>query len=32
MTYMYDGFRLIANGLRGLNHHVAVMGARLAVS
>ena len=27
MTYMYDGFRLIANGLRGLNHHVAVMGA-----
>ena len=24
MTYMYDGFRLIANGLRGLNHHVAV--------
>jgi dihydrodipicolinate synthase/N-acetylneuraminate lyase len=27
MTYMYDGFRLIANGLRGLNHHVAIMGA-----
>jgi 4-hydroxy-tetrahydrodipicolinate synthase len=27
MTYMYDGFRLIANGLRGLNRHVAVMGA-----
>jgi 4-hydroxy-tetrahydrodipicolinate synthase len=27
MTYMYDGFRLIANGLRGLDRHVAVMGA-----
>ena len=27
MTYMYDGFRMIANGLRGLDHHVAVMGA-----
>jgi 4-hydroxy-tetrahydrodipicolinate synthase len=26
MTYMYDGFRLIANGLRGLDRHVAVMG------
>src|SRR5262249_5775399 len=27
MTYMYDGFRLIANGLRGFNRHVAIMGA-----
>jgi len=27
MTYMYDGFMLIANGLRGLDRHVAVMGA-----
>ena len=27
MTYMYDGFRLIAKGLRGLDRHVAVMGA-----
>jgi 4-hydroxy-tetrahydrodipicolinate synthase len=27
MTYMYDGFRLIANGLRGLDRHVAIMGA-----
>lgn len=27
MTYMYDGFRIIANGLRGLDRHVAVMGA-----
>jgi 4-hydroxy-tetrahydrodipicolinate synthase len=27
MTYMYDGFRLIAQGLRGLDRHVAVMGA-----
>lgn len=27
MTYMYDGFRIIAKGLRGLDRHVAVMGA-----
>ena len=27
MTYMYDGFGLVANGLRGLDRHVAVMGA-----
>jgi len=27
MTYMYDGFKIIANGLRSLNRHVAVMGA-----
>jgi dihydrodipicolinate synthase/N-acetylneuraminate lyase len=27
MTYMYDGFRIIANGLRGLDRHVAIMGA-----
>jgi 4-hydroxy-tetrahydrodipicolinate synthase len=27
MTYMYDGFRIIAQGLRGLDRHVAVMGA-----
>ncbi len=27
MTYMYDGFRLIAKGLRSLDRHVAVMGA-----
>jgi 4-hydroxy-tetrahydrodipicolinate synthase len=27
MTYMYDGFRIIANGLRGLDRHVADMGA-----
>ena len=27
MTYGYDGFRIIANGLRGLDRHVAVLGA-----
>jgi dihydrodipicolinate synthase/N-acetylneuraminate lyase len=27
MTYGYDGFRIVANGLRSLNRHVAVMGA-----
>ncbi len=27
MTYMYDGVRIIANGLRSLDRHVAVMGA-----
>jgi 4-hydroxy-tetrahydrodipicolinate synthase len=27
MTYMYDGFHLIAKGLRGLDRPVAVMGA-----
>ncbi|MDC7789874.1 dihydrodipicolinate synthase family protein [Rhodoplanes sp. TEM] len=27
MTYMYDGFRLIAKGLRSLDRHVAIMGA-----
>jgi 4-hydroxy-tetrahydrodipicolinate synthase len=27
MTYGYDGFRIIANGLRSLDRHVAVMGA-----
>lgn len=27
MTYMYDGFRIVAKGLRGLDRHVAVMGA-----
>jgi dihydrodipicolinate synthase/N-acetylneuraminate lyase len=27
MTYMYDGFRIIAKALRGLDRHVAVMGA-----
>jgi 4-hydroxy-tetrahydrodipicolinate synthase len=27
MTYMYDGFRIIAKGLRGLDRHVAVIGA-----
>jgi len=27
MTYMYDGFQLIANGLRSLDRHVAIMGA-----
>ena len=27
MTYMYDGFQIIANGLRSLDRHVAVMGA-----
>ena len=27
MTYTYDGFRLIARGLRSLDRHVAVMGA-----
>jgi len=27
MTYMYDGFRIIAKGLRGLDRPVAVMGA-----
>lgn len=27
MTYMYDGFRIIANGLRSLDRHVAVFGA-----
>jgi 4-hydroxy-tetrahydrodipicolinate synthase len=27
MTYTYEGFKLIAKGLRGLDRHVAVMGA-----
>jgi len=27
MTYMYDGFQIIANGLRSLDRHVAIMGA-----
>ena len=27
MTYMYDGFRIIAKGLRGLDRPIAVMGA-----
>ena len=27
MTYMYDGFQIIASGLRWLDRHVAVMGA-----
>jgi 4-hydroxy-tetrahydrodipicolinate synthase len=27
MTYGYDGFRIIANGLRSLDRHVAVLGA-----
>jgi len=27
MTYMYDGFRIVAKGLRSLDRHVAVMGA-----
>jgi 4-hydroxy-tetrahydrodipicolinate synthase len=27
MTYMYEGFRIIAKGLRSLDRHVAVMGA-----
>lgn len=27
MTYGYDGFRIIAQGLRSLNRHVAIMGA-----
>ncbi len=27
MTYTYEGFCLVANGLRGLDRHVAVMGA-----
>jgi dihydrodipicolinate synthase/N-acetylneuraminate lyase len=27
MTYMYDGFQIIARGLRSLDRHVAVMGA-----
>ena len=27
MTYMYDGFQIIANGLRALDRHVAIMGA-----
>jgi len=27
MTYMYDGFKIIANGLRSLDRHVAIMGA-----
>ncbi len=27
MTYMYDGFKIIANGLRSLDRHVAVLGA-----
>lgn len=27
MTYMYDGFQIIADGLRSLDRHVAVMGA-----
>ena len=27
MTYMYEGFRLIAKGLRWLDRHVSVMGA-----
>lgn len=27
MTYMYDGFKIVANGLRGLDRPVAVMGA-----
>jgi 4-hydroxy-tetrahydrodipicolinate synthase len=27
MTYGYDGFRIIAKGLRSLDRHVAVMGA-----
>ncbi len=27
MTYGYDGFRIIANGLRSLDRHVAIMGA-----
>jgi 4-hydroxy-tetrahydrodipicolinate synthase len=27
MTYMYDGFQIIAKGLRSLDRHVAVMGA-----
>jgi dihydrodipicolinate synthase/N-acetylneuraminate lyase len=27
MTYMYDGYRIVAKGLRSLDRHVAVMGA-----
>jgi dihydrodipicolinate synthase/N-acetylneuraminate lyase len=27
MTYGYDGFRIVAQALRSLDHHVAVMGA-----
>src|SRR5450759_939386 len=27
MTYMYEGFQIIANGLRSLDRHVAIMGA-----
>ena len=27
MTYMYDGYQIIAKGLRSLDRHVAVMGA-----
>jgi len=27
MTYNYEGFRIIANGLRSLDRHVAIMGA-----
>ncbi len=27
MTYMYDGFKIIANGLRSLDRHVSIMGA-----
>ena len=27
MTYMYDGFRIVAQGLRSLDRHVAIMGA-----
>ena len=27
MTYTYEGFKIIAKGLRGLDRHVAVMGA-----
>lgn len=27
MTYMYDGFKIIANGLRSLDRHVAILGA-----
>jgi 4-hydroxy-tetrahydrodipicolinate synthase len=27
MTYMYDGFKIIANALRALDRHVAILGA-----